>query len=64
MKLNLRNANISVGVAAVILFSGVYVFRDASDEVLQTVLAISWVGAFGTFAFLNARDERRGKRSQ
>jgi hypothetical protein len=64
MKLHLRNANISIGVAAVILFAGVYLFRDASDEVLQAVLAISWVAAFGTLAFLNARDERRGKRSQ
>jgi hypothetical protein len=62
--LNLRNANISAAIGAIVLFVGAFFFRHASEGILQLVLVVSWIVMFGTLALLNGRDERRQKRNQ
>jgi hypothetical protein len=64
MRPNLRNANISAAVGAVVLFVGVYLFRHAGEGVLQLILVVSWIVMFGTLAVLNARDDRQRRRNQ
>ena len=64
VRLNLRNANISALVGAIILFPGVFIFRHAGEDVLQLVLVVSWVAMFGTLIYLDRQEERRKRRGQ
>jgi hypothetical protein len=63
MKIHLRNANIGIAFAAVLLCVGGYLFRH-SEGILQIVVLVTFFAATGLTQFLNARDERRGRGSQ
>jgi hypothetical protein len=65
--MGLRNPNIAVAVGAVVLVSGILLFRDAGEGAMQMVIIAMFVAIFGTLALLDARDERhegRRRRSQ
>jgi hypothetical protein len=64
MKHDLRNAHVSLGVGLVVLTAGCYLFRHSGEDALQLVAFAMLVVTFGTFAFLEDRDERRHKRDQ
>lgn len=59
----MRNANIAVAIAAVIIFGGAFLFRHAGEGALQIVMLVALVAAFGTVNALDARDRHRQKRS-
>lgn len=58
----MRNANIALAVAAVVLFAGVFLFRNAGEGPLQIVMLVTLVVGFGTLTYLDAREERQRKR--
>lgn len=64
MKLDLRNAHISLAVGVVVLVIGCFLFRDSGEDALQMVALAMLVVTFGTFIVLEDRDERRHKRDQ
>jgi hypothetical protein len=64
MKLDLRNAHISLAVGTVVLVIGCYLFRNSGEGALQLVALAMLVVTFGTFFLLEDRDERRQRRDQ
>jgi uncharacterized membrane protein YoaK (UPF0700 family) len=64
MKLDLRNAHISLAVGVVVLVIGCFLFRDSGEDALQMVALAMLVVTFGTFIVLEDRDERRHERDQ
>jgi hypothetical protein len=63
MEFHLRNANIGIAFAAVLLCAGGYLFRH-SEGVLQIFVLATFFAATGLTQLLNARDDRRKKDSQ
>ncbi len=57
----LRNANISLLVGAVILFTGAFLFRDSGEAAVQVVALIAFIATFGLFFILVERKRRRSR---
>jgi hypothetical protein len=61
---SIRNANIALVVFAAVLFTGVFLFRNAGEGPQQIVMLVALVVGFGTLTFLDARDDRREQREE
>jgi hypothetical protein len=62
--MSLRNGNIGISVAAVILFGGGFLLRHSDKGLLQFLALVALFAALGTAHLLDARDERRERRDQ
>jgi len=58
----LRRANISILVCAVVTAIGVFAFRNSGEAALQLVGAVSFVITFAVFFTLQGRAHRRNKK--
>jgi hypothetical protein len=62
--IDLRNANIAIGVGLTVLISGCVLFRNAGDYALELVALAVLVATFGTLTLLYVREDRREERAK
>jgi hypothetical protein len=63
-EMDLRNANIAIGVGGIVLISGCLLFGDAGDYALELVALAMLIATFGTLTFLYVREDRREERAK
>jgi hypothetical protein len=61
---DLRNANIAIGVGIAVLIAGCLLFGDAGDSALELVGLAMLIATFGTLTFLYVREDRREERAK
>lgn len=62
--MGLRNVHIGLAVGLTIIFGGVFIFRNASDEILQIVAVVGFIATFGVYHFLDERERRAERESR
>lgn len=60
----IRYANIGVAVSFAILLVGGILLRDASEGLLQALVAVAFFSGLAVYGFLDERARRRRRRSQ
>lgn len=58
---SLRNVHIGLAVGSIILFGGIFIFRNASDGVFQVLGLVSLITMFGVYHALDARERHAEK---